>query len=347
MSVNPSKPQLTSQSSFKMPDRIAVLYSEVKREYFATEQLYITEKDADVSAESVAKYLRELNIEVQTFPGDLNLAANLTKFSPQMVFNLVESIRGDDTLVPSTPGLLELLNIPYTGTGILGLALTMNKYLVYKLLQQKGVPVPHHQLFINANDPLDTTLRFPLITKLNNLHGSMEMQDSSICETERQLRDKLKFLISTYKQAVLVDEFIAGKEIHVVLLEGKNTKVYSAERIFDESYKNETYKYISYENKWKTYESTVFLKYENERLQDYAKIAFETLMMSDYAKFDVRLDSAGRYYFIDSNANPFFGPPEIHSCTSIIAELHGVTFSEFLKRLIVNTLDIECKTRQG
>ena len=61
--------------------------------------------------------------------------------------------------------------------------------------------------------------------------------------------------------------------------------------------------------------------------------------MSDYARIDIRIDAAGRYYFIDPNANPFFGPPkETHATYSMILDMYGVTFEETLKRMFLNTL---------
>jgi hypothetical protein len=60
--------------------------------------------------------------------------------------------------------------------------------------------------------------------------------------------------------------------------------------------------------------------------------------MSDYGKFDIRVDEAGRYYFIDSNCNPALGPKEMDMALAVILDLYGVSFYEVLKRLIMNTV---------
>ncbi len=60
--------------------------------------------------------------------------------------------------------------------------------------------------------------------------------------------------------------------------------------------------------------------------------------MADYGKFDVRLDSSGRYYFIDCNSNPAFGPKELNVAISSILDLYEISFNEILKRLLLNTL---------
>ena len=61
--------------------------------------------------------------------------------------------------------------------------------------------------------------------------------------------------------------------------------------------------------------------------------------MADYSKFDVRLDQSGRYFFIDINANPAFGPKVSYTAIGLVVEeLYGIPFVEILTRLIKNTL---------
>ena len=55
-------------------------------------------------------------------------------------------------------------------------------------------------------------------------------------------------------------------------------------------------------------------------------------------KFDIRIDSSGRYYFIDSNANPSFGPIETENPIAIVLNMYGVSFIEILKRVLLNTI---------
>ncbi|KKU09479.1 MAG: hypothetical protein UX14_C0045G0011 [Parcubacteria group bacterium GW2011_GWF1_45_5] len=60
--------------------------------------------------------------------------------------------------------------------------------------------------------------------------------------------------------------------------------------------------------------------------------------MSDYGKFDIRIDQSGRYYFIDSNSNPAFGPKELDIAIANILGLYNISFPEILKRLLLNTM---------
>jgi D-alanine-D-alanine ligase len=255
-----------------------------------------------------------------------------------MVINLVDSVNGDESLSSAIPGVLELLGYPYTGADILGLSLDTNKFLIKKLLRQNGVPVPHYQLFNSPKDHLDSTLRFPLISKLNAIHGAVEINEEAVSENEKHLRKRLKNLIHTYRQPVLVEEFIVGREITAILLEGMNKKVYLAEKNFKRGH--EKYNLTTFEDQWLSEQGAAFTytKYDDPVLKEYIKKAFDITKMYDYGKFDIRLDQSGRYFFIDSNCNPAFGPKELDVALSVILDMYGVSFYEILKRLLLNTV---------
>ncbi|MBU0649811.1 hypothetical protein KJ605_03080, partial [Patescibacteria group bacterium] len=343
-------PQNGSQSNgngHKQPpvQKVAIIYSYVKREFFPTEQQYITEASAYDDAVFIGKELEKLGIEVSLIPATDCIIEELTKNQPEVVFNLVDSIKGNEYLSAAIPGILDMMDIPFTGSGLLGMALCYNKFLTKKLLQTAGIPVPNFQLFHSPNDKLNIEMRFPLISKLNEIHGAVEINKDAVSENEKQLKDRLAFLIKTYDQPVIVEEFIAGREITAYVLQGNVTKTYFAEKVFNKP--DEKYIFATFDDQWgespvdKAHEPFTYAKYDDALLKDYVRKAFEITDMLDYAKFDVRLDASGRYYFIDSNANPAFGPKELSTAMGlIIQELYGVPFSEILRRLINNTLGV-------
>jgi D-alanine-D-alanine ligase len=326
----------TGKNGNYFPKKIGIIFSDVKRENFPSEAAYITEKDAEHDAQAIAEYINKLGIEPLFYPGNELLPERLRKEKPDMVLNLVGSVRGVDNLESAIPGVLELLNIPYTGAGILGESLSYNKFLTKKLLEQNGVPVPHYQLFNSTSDAIDPTLRFPLISKLNEIHGAVEITKDAVSENETHLRNRLRSLMTTYKQPILVEEFIAGRELTAILLEGLNTKVYLVERIFQKK-PNQKYIFATFNYQWIESGPAEYQKYQDNFLKEYVKKAFEVTKMSDYAKFDIRLDNSGRYYFIDANSNPSFGPKELGTAISSILDLYGISFTDILKRLIINT----------
>jgi len=318
-----------------LPQKVAIIYSDVKREYFLTEDEYISEEGADIYANDIAKYVNKLGIDVICLPCDNEIAINLKKYQPSMVLNLVDSVRGQSNLGSSIIGLLEILNIPYTGAGALGWSIGTNKFLMYQLMQSNGIPVPTHQLISDPHEMIDPSLRYPLFPKLNIEHSSIGIDENSICENEKQLRFKVKELMDKFKQPILVDEFIAGIEVTSSVLDCINLKVYSVQRKTAGETKEDV---MTFDKKWKNWENIEYEKYDAPNIREYVKKTFDVLKMSDYARIDLRIDGAGRIYLIDPNCNPFFGPSkETHSTYSIILDMYGIDFTETLKRIFTNT----------
>jgi D-alanine-D-alanine ligase len=321
-----------------LPRKVGITYSDVKRCYFPTEAQYITEKGAEEDAFIIGQYLSSMNIAAQLFPGNEDLPHRLRNYNPEMVINLVDSVKGKEDLASTIPGVMELLNIPYTGAAMLGLSLDTNKFLVKKILQQVGVPVPNFQVFHSPGEALHTDMRFPLISKLNSIHGSVEITADAVSENEKLLRKRMKRLIRTYKQAILVEEFINGREITAIVLHDTKKRVYLAEKIFTN--KDRKYHFVSFEDQWLTEQNAAFhyKKYSDPLLSEYVKRSFDAVKMADYGKFDIRLDYSGRYYFIDSNCNPALGPKESDMALAVILDLYAVPFEEILRRLLSNTM---------
>ena len=334
----PKKKPRLKDSKLDWPGRVGILYSHVRREDFPTEAQYITEKDAEQDAHVIGEYLATFGLDVKLYPGDPRVAERLRQDQPEMLLNLVDSVNGKENLAAAIPGVLELLEIPYTGADMLGMALDTNKFFIKELLQRNGLPVPIFQLFTSSEDYLDPILRFPVISKLNAIHGSVEITTEAISEDEKHLRKRLRKLIRTYDQPVLVEEFVGRREITAILLEGSRKKVYLAEKVFRDT--TGPYLYLTFEDQWLTEMNAAFYyrPYRDPALSALVRKAFDVAHMGDYGKFDIRLDEAGRYYFIDTNCNPALGPKELDVAIAQILDLYGVSFYELLKRLVLNTV---------
>ncbi|MGD0004748.1 MAG: hypothetical protein ABSE06_11035 [Anaerolineaceae bacterium] len=338
-------PSKHSEVEVDLPKRVGILYSDVQRNYFPTESQYITEKDAEHDARLIAEYLETLGMSVLLHAGNAELPEWLRANNPEMVINLVDSIKGAESLASAIPGVLELLDFPYTGADILGLSLDTNKFVIKKLLQQNGVPVPNYQLFNAPDDYMDPAIRFPLISKLNAIHGSVEITENAVSENEKQLRKRLRYLIRTYKQPALVEEFISGREITAIVIQDKKKKVYQAEKNF--AHPEKKYVYLTFEDQWLSglNVASQYTKYEDPLLKEYVKKAFNVTRMAGYGKFDIRLDQSGRYFFIDSNCNPALGPKELDVALSVILDLYGISFHEILEKLILNTARVTARKK--
>lgn len=134
-----------------------------------------------------------------------------------LVFNVAEGIRGADREA-QIPAMLEMLGIPYTGSGPLSLALCLHKGKTKEILSWHGIPTPVFQVLTHPDEPLSPALTFPLIVKLLHEGSSMGLSYNSVVETLPALVDRVTHLMHTYAQPVLVEQFIDGREFTVPIL---------------------------------------------------------------------------------------------------------------------------------
>jgi D-alanine-D-alanine ligase len=134
-----------------------------------------------------------------------------------LVFNIAEGIRGADREA-QIPALLEMLGIPYTGSGPLSLALCLHKGKAKEILAWHGIPTPKFQVVTAPEELLDIALQFPLIVKLLHEGSSMGLSYGSVVDTRSALADRIAYLCQTYQQPVLVEQFIDGQEFTVPVL---------------------------------------------------------------------------------------------------------------------------------
>lgn len=296
---------------------VAIVRSDVQREHFPTEEAYIAEVECIKRSEIVQQEIEKLGVECSIVVANEHLAPALLKLKPQLCFNFVDSVRGSGPLSSGIPGVFDLLHIPYIGAGTLALSISNNKYLTKTLLEAWEIPTPQYQLFKTHHDELDYDLRFPLIVKLNEEHASVGISEKSVVTNEKELRAQVTELMHTYRQPVLVEEFIeGGKELSAYVLESKQMNVFLCEKIFPQ--KTEGFSLITFETKWAEdlgkQDPVVYQQFSDPdgkitaKIKEDVKLAFEILKMDDIGRMDVMVDKYGNHYLIDCNANPEFSP---------------------------------------
>ena len=134
-----------------------------------------------------------------------------------LVFNVAEGIRGADREAHIS-AMLEMLGLPYTGSGPLSLALCLHKGKTKEVLSWYGIPTPAFQVLTHPYEPLSEALTFPLIVKLLHEGSSMGLSYNSVVETLPALVERVTHLMHTYAQPVLVEQFIDGREFTLPIL---------------------------------------------------------------------------------------------------------------------------------
>lgn len=315
---------------------VVVAYSSIQREHFATKDAYEAEIEVEQRAVEVSEAIRKLGVPVRTLPGDQYFYTNLLVDKPDLVVNLVDTIKGRDVLQTSVPAALELANIPYTGAGMEGLVVGNNRNLTKRLLMAYDIPTPPFQFIRRAGTNIDEDLGLPLIVKLNEGGGSVGINNTAVKESVRAAKLRANSMIATYRFPVIVEKFIDGPEVTVVVFDdGVKRHVFMAQKKFGVK-PDGKYEFTSIESyrSWKSYK---YIAVDEGNKYDITKLAvraFGGLQHKDYAKFDIRIDGdTGIPYFTDSNPNTAFGPDKGLPMTEVLA-MNGVDFSDVLASLL-------------
>jgi D-alanine-D-alanine ligase len=175
------------------------------------------EFDSPQTIETVRRALASQGDEVVLIEADDTAYERLRTADIDFVFNIAEGIRGEDREA-QIPAMLEMLGIPYTGSGPLALALCLHKGKTKEILSWYGIPTPAFQVMTEPHEPLHEALRFPLIVKLLHEGSSMGLSYDSIVETPAALATRVAHLVRTYNQPVIVEQYIDGREFTVPVL---------------------------------------------------------------------------------------------------------------------------------
>ncbi|MBI4788281.1 MAG: hypothetical protein HY782_14715 [Chloroflexi bacterium] len=175
------------------------------------------ELDSEKTAGQIERALRAGGHEVIAMEGDVTLPQKLSHYKIDIAFNICEGHFGGSREA-QVPAILDMLRVPYTGAGVLALALALDKPMAKRVMAFHGLPTPLFQTFVTGNEPLDARLKFPLFAKPSREGSGIGVSAKSVCRNLRELREQVQFLIQEYRQPALVEEYIEGREFTLGLL---------------------------------------------------------------------------------------------------------------------------------
>ncbi len=170
--------------------------------------------DSEKTIQALLDALRAGGHTCEFLEGDATIIDTVRKFQPDICFNICESHFGD-AREAQVPAILEKLQIPYTGSKVLCLALGLDKPMTKRVLTYHDLPTPDSQTFERVDEPLDPKMQFPLFVKPSREGTGMGVSAKSIVKNEEELREQVGLIIDRYHQAALVETFIDGREVTV------------------------------------------------------------------------------------------------------------------------------------
>ncbi len=273
------------------------------------------------------------------FPQKLALAR------PNLLFNMAEGLHGPNREA-HVPAICEYLNVPYTGSDPLTLSLTLHKARAKEILAGRGVPTARFALVSELSDLARVRLRYPLFVKPVAEGSGKGISANNLCHTRAELRERVAFLLTTYRQPVLVESYLPGPEFTVAILgNGPGAFCLPIVALDFSSLPPGAPPVYSYEAKWiwdtPEHQLDIFecparaselLYREVERV---ALEAYQALGCRDWCRVDVRVDDGGVPNVVELNPLPGIIPdPKMNSCFPKAARAAGFSYDELIQEVV-------------
>jgi D-alanine-D-alanine ligase len=293
----------------------------------------------------VVHTLRELGHEVRCLGIGGNLAPlrdAVNDFKPEIAFNLLEGFDNVVTWDQNVVAYLELLKVPYTGCNSRGLLLGRDKVLTKMLLTYHRIGVPDFTLIPRGRAiRKPKRLQFPLFVKSATLDASIGISQASVVDDDDKLKERVKFIHENTGTDALVETYIEGRELYVGILGNERLTALPVWELSFEKMPEESRNIATERLKWSlTYQKkhgivsaaakdlseSVLLK-----IQDIGRRVYRGLLMSGYARVDMRLGEGDRIFVIEANPNPQLARGEDFADS---AEKVGISYGSLLERIL-------------
>ncbi|TMQ33547.1 MAG: ATP-grasp domain-containing protein [Planctomycetota bacterium] len=305
---------------------------------------FYEEFDSPATVEAVASVLRELGHEVRKLGDGRGLLRQLLADPPDLVFNFAEGHGIGRSREARVPAVLEMLDIPYTGSDPLTLAVTLDKDCAKRLVASYDVNVPRGLVL----PPEEATLEagsvhsslFPVIVKPAWEGSSKGIHGKSVVKRKESLRSVVEDMCRDYRQPVLIEEFIEGDELTVGVIGNHRPNVIGVMRVVPTQPSEHFIYSLDVKRDWQRqvrYECPARLPDRDyEAVCKSALTVYHALGCRDVARIDFRLRD-GTPYFLEVNPLPGLSPES--GDLVIMAQLSGCSYDRLIGTILQAALD--------
>jgi D-alanine-D-alanine ligase len=292
--------------------KIGILYNYVDKVSRGFDQDKIADNDIITTVQHMYSVLSPYHEVIPVLITSRTLS-EIAEAQFDIVFNVCEGVGGNVEGEAYIPAVLDLFQIPYTGSNHLTLGLCLDKVKTKQILQANDLPTPKFQVFRTIDDKLNDFLQYPLIVKPIHEDASIGISKESVVHNLSQLRHQISNILDHYDQAALVEEYIAGREINIALL-GNDIELQilpPSEVLFD--FDDSIPHIVDYESKW--IEDSFMYTHTHgtcpailepaflDNLNKMAKQAYQLTGCRDYARVDFRVRGT-EIFILELNPNP-------------------------------------------
>ena len=268
------------------------------------------------SGKAVAEALRSRGYGVVEIDVGPHTPAELVKHNVDVAWLALHGSFGEDGCIQ---GLLEIMRIPYTGSGVRASAIAMDKIATKRLLRGTEVNLPDDTVW-RTGESIPRNLRYPVVTKTPNGGSTIGIH---ICNNEVELETALADC-EQFEADVLLEQFVAGREITVAVLDGAALPVVEIRPLSG---------HFDFEAKYTKGQTEYLVPAPIDPViaataQQHAEIAYRTVGLSGVSRADFIVDAEGIPWFLEINTIPGMTAT---SLTPMSAGATGVSFEDLVE----------------
>lgn len=298
----------------------------------------VAEFDSEETINALDSTITSLGYKTVRIGNAWDLAPRLAKGERwDLVFNIAEGLHGRSREA-QVPAMLEAYGIPYTFSDPLVCAVTLDKSMTKRIVRDHGLYTAGFAVVSEPADLEAVDLAFPLFAKPLAEGTGKGITNACRISDKAQLKDICFQLLSKYRQPVLVEEFLSGREFTTAIL-GTGSKARVLGTMEVEILDKSAGSIYSYENKELCEQ---FCKYHRptdavaRQTEDLALAVHRVLQCRDASRVDIRCDKNGKPCFME--VNPLAGIHPTHSDLPMIATQEGMSYKELLNTIIQSAL---------
>lgn len=323
---------------------------------FETSPLSLSIKKSSIYNDTYAEWdtietVNAIKDAIEPFHDVIMIEANEDAFEkfkatrPDIVFNVAECANGISREA-QIPAMLDMLQIPYTGSDPLTLTTCLDKSRAKEVLAYNKVPTARFRFAENVSDLKNFDLRFPVMLKPVAEGSSKGIFNSSYVTNIKYLEQRLAENLAAYNQPFVIEEFLPGREFTVAILGNEpDTEILPIVEINFNELPDDVVPIYSFEAKW------IFDTRENplsifscpakvdaqleKKIKDAALRTYKTLRCKDWSRVDIRLDADGEPNVIEINPLPGVLPdPNDNSCFPKAARAKGISYEQMINKVL-------------
>jgi len=250
-----------------------------------------------------------------------------------LVFNIAEGDEGRNR-ESQVPILLEMMGVPFVGGDGLTLGMTLDKVITKKLLIAEGVPTPRFAELACPENSWQVELTYPLIVKPRYEGSSKGVRATSLVATPEELARQVKWVMETYRQPALVEEFIEGREFTVAIIGNTPPTVQPIVQIKIEGQLELGRLFYTFDHIRSGADYVCPARIDaalRRRLEEVALRTYQAVECRDFGRVDIRVDRQGHPYVLEINPLPSLSTEDVFT---FVAKAQGLTYNQILTQIL-------------